>query len=70
MSTYLTITDVPYDTFNELRNKLRNELDIMNKVDLYYKGSSLRGDIEIGMIAGNIKEFNTALKEFTNIYCK
>ena len=70
MSTFVKTSEVPFKVFRELVDRLGDEHGLVNGVLLHYDGSSSRGTVTIEKVPGCSKEYQHALKVFTDIYCK
>lgn len=70
MTPHISIYNVEYDVFAELCHRLKTNFHSLDKVNLFYDGSALKGDITIRKLADYQEEYKIAIKEFANIYCK
>ena len=70
MSKFTKFNDVQFEVFRELVDRVHDDDGIPMGVILNYDGTSLRGNVTIEQVAGCSKEYQNALKVFTDIYCK
>ena len=70
MSKFTRSNDVRFEVFRELVDRVHDRDGVPMGVILNYDGNSLRGNVTIEQVPGCSKEYQHALKVFTDIYCK
>ena len=70
MSKFTRFNDVRFAVFRELVDRVHDRDGVPMGVILNYDGTSLRGNVTIEQVPGCSKEYQHALKVFTDIYCK
>lgn len=70
MSKFTRFNDVRFEVFRELVDRVHDRDGVPMGVILNYDGNSLRGNVTIEQVPGCSKEYQHALKVFTDIYCK
>ena len=70
MSKFTRFNDVRFEVFRELVDRVHDRNGVPMGVILNYDGNSLRGNVTIEQVPGCSKEYQHALKVFTDIYCK